>query len=45
MIEDESRDLYNCEECGAEVEPDAAIVERYPGHRGTVIIAFCPDCS
>lgn len=38
-------DLWNCEECGREIEREEAVTESYPGHRGTVTLAFCPDCS
>jgi predicted RNA-binding Zn-ribbon protein involved in translation (DUF1610 family) len=36
---------YQCEECGDEVAESAAKTETYPGHRETVTIAFCPDCT
>ena len=36
---------YQWEEGGDEVAEPEAKTETHPGHRETVTIAFCPDCT
>lgn len=35
---------YQCEQCGTDMETPAA-TQRVPGHRETIILRFCRDCS
>lgn len=35
---------WQCEQCGQDMA-DPAATERYEGHRETVVLAFCRDCT
>jgi len=36
--------VYQCEQCGAEVNEADAHTDSYPGVEGAVVLAFCPGC-
>jgi uncharacterized membrane protein YvbJ len=44
MGEQSTNDMYQCEQCGQDMQ-EPATTESFRGHRETVVLAFCRDCT